>query len=173
VKLNDGNPNVTCPHCAEGKRCNLKHEPEVIMNHLLKISEKSPSDTISEVLTKFDDVLMRGYLDNQRDWVWCPIGKCSGGAFIDCDSNYVNCFRCETKFCHKCANTFEAHNGKTCEVITAELKQDEKLEQMDGVQPCPCCKIPIQKKDGCLHMICKNCSWEFCWGCREAYYVST
>lgn len=37
----------------------------------------------------------------------------------------------------------------------------------DNTQPCPNCKAPIQKNDGCSHMTCKACAFEFCWICRQ------
>jgi predicted RNA-binding Zn-ribbon protein involved in translation (DUF1610 family) len=32
-------------------------------------------------------------------------------------------------------------------------------------KPCPSCRIPIEKKGGCLHMKCPECGFDFCWRC--------
>jgi len=31
--------------------------------------------------------------------------------------------------------------------------------------PKPTCGVPIQKNDGCMHMVCESCRNEFCWLC--------
>lgn len=37
------------------------------------------------------------------------------------------------------------------------------------VRKCPGCKSPIEKSDGCNHMTCKKCRFEFCWLCEKKY----
>ena len=45
----------------------------------------------------------------------------------------------------------------------------QRLWMKANTRPCPKCKCPIEKDDGCNHMICSNryCRHEFCWICRE------
>ncbi|KAI4467592.1 rbr family ring finger and ibr domain-containing [Holotrichia oblita] len=36
-------------------------------------------------------------------------------------------------------------------------------------KPCPNCKSPIQKNEGCNHMKCSKCKFDFCWVCQESW----
>ena len=52
-----------------------------------------------------------------------------------------------------------------------ELAQNMWLKA--NTRPCPHCKAPIEKNDGCNHVVCKSCSFEFCWVCMKAWYLHT
>ena len=85
-------------------------------------------------------------------------------------------------FCWSCSKT--AHDPCSCETWAQwEKEVKERLENKKGVQmavdmisdevwvgenckPCPSCKAPIYKDDGCNHMTCYKCHHEFCWVCR-------
>lgn len=96
------------------------------------------------------------------------------------------------RFCYACGDT-KVHWPVPCDTLE---KWKEKIEKEIGqlgdnedeervgqgfedvaqrlwlkanTRPCPNCKCPIEKDDGCNHMICSNrhCRHEFCWICRE------
>ncbi|XP_054153201.1 E3 ubiquitin-protein ligase RNF14-like [Oppia nitens] len=50
-----------------------------------------------------------------------------------------------------------------------EARQREERDSEQTVRqvsrPCPQCRAPIQKNDGCNHMKCIQCKYEFCWIC--------
>ena len=108
------------------------------------------------------------------------------------DLDYTNCRSLQQpkkahRFCFTCGEG--VHWPLTCERL-AEWKQrisDEigKVDDKDGngesdfnelaqkiwlkanTRPCPQCQIPIEKADGCNHMVCHSCHHEFCWICRQ------
>lgn len=47
---------------------------------------------------------------------------------------------------------------------------DNKLEgwvtEHGGVSFCPACRTKVEKNEGCNHMTCIYCKYEFCWFCR-------
>ena len=45
------------------------------------------------------------------------------------------------------------------------IYEDSELWVKKNAKPCPGCNIPIDKRDGCNHMTCSQCSYEFCWLC--------
>ena len=102
------------------------------------------------------------------------------------NSNYISQYRnvdCGLGhfFCWSCSKT--AHDPCSCETWAQwEKELKERLENKKGVQmasnmisdevwvgenckPCPNCKAPISKDDGCNHMTCYKCDHEFCWVC--------
>merc|ERR1712176_47550 len=106
------------------------------------------------------------------------------------DLDYTNCRSLRQpkkahRFCFTCGEG--VHWPLTCERL-AEWKQrvtDEigKVDDGNGdpdfnelaqkiwlkanTRPCPKCKAPIEKNDGCNHMVCHSCRHEFCWICRQ------
>jgi len=106
------------------------------------------------------------------------------------DLEYTNCRSLQQpkkahRFCFSCGEG--VHWPLTCERL-AEWKErinDEigKVDENNGgsdfnelaqkvwlkanTRPCPQCKAPIEKADGCNHMVCHNCHHEFCWICRQ------
>ncbi|CAH0550555.1 unnamed protein product, partial [Brassicogethes aeneus] len=67
-------------------------------------------------------------------------------------------------------------------VKIAEVKPEELKASCSGSEdaanclwlvtnskPCPNCKSPIQKNEGCNHMKCSKCKFDFCWVCQESW----
>ncbi|GBG28256.1 E3 ubiquitin-protein ligase arih1 [Hondaea fermentalgiana] len=95
----------------------------------------------------------------------------------------VHC-SCGFKFCFDCGS--ESHAPATCEQVEAwhqvlvaaeearQVKAAPRKEQeqvmakrwiLNNARPCPKCKVPIEKMQGCNHMVCSSCKHEYCWAC--------
>ncbi|XP_025093474.1 uncharacterized protein LOC112563582 isoform X2 [Pomacea canaliculata] len=97
---------------------------------------------------------------------------------VDCGAAHYFCWECQG----------EAHEPCSCEnwVKWQQKIADIKPEKLSGTEeetemaanclwlvtnskPCPNCKSPIQKNEGCNHMKCSKCKHDFCWVCLEQW----
>ena len=94
--------------------------------------------------------------------------------FPDCDSyakrsntkyKYVSCIKYNHKFCFFCLKDW--HGEEKCENIVD--KSFENWRDSDKVKRCPKCKFFIEKNEGCNHITCLYCKYEFCWFCLSEY----
>jgi ariadne-1 len=105
---------------------------------------------------------------------WCPGKNCSlayeNPSLKQCD---VICKDCETDWCFKCLK--RAHRPIGCDELVKWLNRIEQGEDDSDIwlklntKPCPKCKVSIQKNQGCMHMTCSQCRYEFCWLCLGDY----
>jgi ariadne-1 len=69
----------------------------------------------------------------------------------------------------------EAHRPVDCDTVSKwVLKNSAESENMNWIlansKPCPKCKRPIEKNQGCMHITCTPpCKFEFCWLCLGAW----
>ncbi|KAH8656101.1 hypothetical protein BGZ60DRAFT_338527, partial [Tricladium varicosporioides] len=76
------------------------------------------------------------------------------------------CEKCSTKTCRHCRRL--AHPGTFC----AEDKETEavkELAKVKGWKTCPGCNHLIERRDGCLHMVCSKCLTAFCYRCSKPW----
>jgi len=116
------------------------------------------------------------YVDNNRLTTWCPAPGCvnvaalseapsqMGAADVKCKCGHVFCFRCQE----------EAHRPADCEMVRRwKTKNSAESENMNWImansKPCPSCKRPIEKNQGCMHMQCSVCGHNFCWLCGRPW----
>uniref|UniRef100_A0A7N6C3I2 Ankyrin repeat and IBR domain-containing protein 1 n=1 Tax=Anabas testudineus TaxID=64144 RepID=A0A7N6C3I2_ANATE len=97
---------------------------------------------------------------------------------VDCGRGHLFCWECRG----------EAHEPCDCETWKMWLQKVTEMrpEELAGVseayedaanclwlltnsKPCANCKSPIQKNEGCNHMQCAKCKYDFCWICLEEW----
>ncbi|CAN6447420.1 unnamed protein product [Victoria cruziana] len=123
---------------------------------------------------KYSRYLLRSYIEDNRKTKWCPAPGCEYAVeFIAGSSNYDVTCNCSYNFCWNC--TEEAHRPVDCETVAKWiLKNSAESENMNWIlansKPCPKCKRPIEKNQGCMHITCTPpCKFEFCWLCLGAW----
>jgi len=113
--------------------------------------------------------LVRTALSASDMFVWCP--NCPSGIFLDnlaCSS--TSCPDCKTVWCATCK--LPAHSEISCE--EAKIRQglyelENDVWRAKNAKQCPQCKVHIQKNQGCSHITCRQCKYQFCWICLGKY----
>ncbi|XP_022965653.1 probable E3 ubiquitin-protein ligase ARI8 [Cucurbita maxima] len=119
---------------------------------------------------KYSRYFVRSYVEDNRKTKWCPAPGCDYAVdFIVGSGSYDVTCRCSYSFCWNC--TEEAHRPVDCGTVAKWiLKNSAESENMNWIlansKPCPKCKRPIEKNQGCMHITCTPpCKFEFCWLC--------
>ncbi|KAL0919131.1 hypothetical protein M5K25_011206 [Dendrobium thyrsiflorum] len=129
---------------------------------------------IDEDKQKYSHYLLRSYIENNRKTKWCPAPGCEFAIdFVMGSGSYDVSCNCSHSFCWNC--TEEAHRPVECSTVAKWiLKNSAESENMNWIlansKPCPKCKRPIEKNQGCMHITCTPpCKYEFCWLCLGSW----
>ncbi|KAI8496115.1 Ankyrin repeat and IBR domain-containing protein 1 [Branchiostoma belcheri] len=110
-----------------------------------------------------------------------PIGaEAQTSHAVDCGNGHFFCWEClgevhEPSSCdqwkqwqHKITEIDPTQvPEKKTEVDTEAETTANCLWLVTNTKPCPKCKVYIQKNEGCNHMKCTKCKYDFCWVCLE------
>ncbi|XP_065294632.1 ankyrin repeat and IBR domain-containing protein 1-like isoform X1 [Dermacentor albipictus] len=97
---------------------------------------------------------------------------------VDCGNRHYFCWEClGPAHAPCCCEKWKEWQKKVAEAKPEELKSacsrtEEAancLWMVTNSKPCPCCKSPIQKNEGCNHIKCYKCKHDFCWVCLEPW----
>jgi ariadne-1 len=138
-------------------KCKLRVGPSYFKKFLTK-----------EQYTKYEKFWLTAFVDNSKTLKWCPNPGCncvietvlSTHIEVTCECGFVFCFACEN----------EGHLPVNCDSYK-KWKEKNASESENATwivvntKPCPKCKRPIEKNQGCNHMTCSQCRYEFCWIC--------
>ncbi|MGH0167094.1 UNVERIFIED_CONTAM: hypothetical protein FKN15_052560 [Acipenser sinensis] len=136
--------------------------------------------TDKDVLAKYENTLLRGYVECCSNLTWCtnPQGcdqiLCKQGI-----GSVGTCSKCCWSSCFSC-NFPEAHYPASCSHMSQWMDdggyyegmsmeaQSKHLAQLISKR-CPSCQAQIEKNEGCLHMTCAKCNHGFCWRCLKSW----
>ena len=142
---------IKCPE----KNCNHYLYTEFIENKLI--------NDIS-LLEKYKKFYKRKQLLYDPNIQLCPFPDCESYAEKG-KNKFVACKENNHKFCIDCLKDW--HENKKCEMKLN--KSFEKWKNPSKVKKCPKCKYFIEKNQGCNHIICWNCKFQWCWLCQQEY----
>lgn len=117
----------------------------------------------------------RSMVEESPTLKWCPGPNCERAVCCSATSTETLDIMCDCghSFCWGCLE--EAHRPVLCKTVHKWLvKNSAESENLTWIlansKPCPKCKRPIEKNQGCMHMTCSApCRHEFCWLCLEPW----
>ena len=105
-------------------------------------------------------------LQSNKDIKFCPFPDCDGYAEKKNNDKYVKC-NFGHEFCFICLN--KPHGNRKCSEILDKEFDEWKSHKI--VKRCPKCKIWTEKNEGCNHMTCVECNFQWCWLCQKEYKI--
>jgi ariadne-1 len=158
----------------EGASCVLKRCPWEKCTDI--VSERHYKMYLTpESFRKYKRFQLQAYVDATENILNCTTADCKhfihlkSGTKNDQKLMNIRC-DCGNYFCLCCKK--EAHRPLVCKLYgkwKVELSDtnDElnELWKMKNTKKCPKCKTDIEKNQGCMHMNCRKCKFEFCWIC--------
>ena len=116
-----------------------------------------------DLIKKFDAFKVRAKIYLSNDKKFCPEPDCNS-YLQEGKDKYVQCENGH-KYCYICLKPW--HNDTPCD---EELDKDFQIWKKDKVvKQCPRCKIYTEKNEGCNHMTCTECKYQWCWLCEGEY----
>lgn len=116
----------------------------------------------------------KSYTDENKAMRWCPSPGCRFLAINESLAQVDITCKCGYVFCFSCGD--ESHLPCTCSLIKKwKIKSSSESENVlwivANTKSCPKCEKPIEKNQGCNHMTCSQCRYEFCWICMGDWKI--
>lgn len=91
---------------------------------------------------------------------WCPVAECDGYDIQTNEQRKLKCRVCGFAYCFDCAEAY--HGDSPCPAPSTALPSNLKF--------CPKCHVKVERAEGCSHMQCPRCRFEWCWLCGKPYF---
>ena len=162
-----------CTHCWFNYLKTLIVEAKVdkikCMDHECKevISEDFILKHISEnenLVNKYHKFKKRAEIISDKNKKLCPKADCDSYLEKSSKSKYVQCENGH-QFCYECLKP--PHGKDPCDQNLE--KQFMKWKKGKRVKRCPRCQMYTEKNEGCNHMTCVSCKYQWCWLCEGEY----
>jgi len=98
---------------------------------------------------------------------YCPTPDCTQIYRPGAPETVLQCPSCLLRICPNCH--IEAHDGFDCPEKDGGHNLFKEWMKNHDVKPCPGCKVPIERTEGCNHMTCTMCKTHICWVCMQTF----
>ena len=120
-----------------------------------------------QLLSKYNEYKFRLEIINNPNKKFCPYPNCDSYLTKNENPNELNS-KCKNghEYCFKCLD--KPHEDNICkgQIDDENIKQYAKNK---FIKKCPNCGTYTEKNEGCNHMICLECNYQWCWLCNEQY----
>lgn len=133
-----------------------------------QFTENNITDLLSkEYVTKYKRFIFREKFKSGPSYVSCPILNCDGYAKSKKSSSKQVRLECNYghPFCSQCNQAW--HYEEPC-TNDQEIK-DFATYSGFILKKCPKCKAWTEKNEGCNHMHCQACEFDWCWLCEQHF----
>ncbi|RZF33312.1 hypothetical protein LSTR_LSTR007657 [Laodelphax striatellus] len=164
--------------------------------HILVPSELIEQLVPPNIARRYLQFDIKAFVETNRSIKWCPMAGCGRAVrlpetehnrasemrtshAVDCGNGHFFCWECLGEAHAPCAcSEWQKWLSKISEVRPEELSSSSRSEHEDAAnclwlvtncKPCPNCQSPIQKSEGCNHIKCSKCKYDFCWVCLESW----
>jgi len=169
-KISSTSKNIIHALVPSKKYCMLNKQKYCILN------EDPELNDYFEIRSKMENrlKLLINTSDNNASVFHCDNSECEyySLGFVSMKSISIKCikcinFECNREFCFDCKATY--HGEFPCDMSVDEMS----ASLISNItKPCPNCNVPIQKNEGCAHMVCTSCSQDWCWVCNNTFNKS-
>eukprot|EP00924_Labyrinthula_sp_SR-Ha-C_P006681 augustus_masked-scaffold_29-processed-gene-1.14-mRNA-1 protein AED:0.13 eAED:0.14 QI:0/-1/0/1/-1/1/1/0/486 len=132
------------------------------------------------LVTRYNNFLLDAFVDRSRNMVWCPgspLANISEHAVMNMKPDdgklpRVLCSLCKITFCFDCGS--DVHQPLACKLLQVWLDKCQNESEtanwiLANTKTCPKCSVRIEKNQGCNHMKCLKCGYEYCWHCSKPW----
>ena len=139
----------------------MEHECKDIISEEFILKHISENENLVEKYKKFKK---RAEILGDKNKKLCPNPDCDSFLQKSDTSKYVECENGH-KYCYDCLKA--PHGSNPCDYKLE--KQFMSWKKGKRVKRCPRCKIYTEKNEGCNHMTCISCRYQWCWLCEGEY----
>ena len=117
-----------------------------------------------ELIKKYKKFKLEKEIINNPNKKFCPIPNCDSYLELKNNNKKVKCLNGHI-LCFNCLK--EPHEGTSCNNILDNSLIEFSKNHL--IKKCPNCSIITEKIEGCNHITCSKCNYQWCWFCNKEY----
>lgn len=148
--------------------------PLTCLGNDAKCSQSLSINIAQDILSasEFENLTRASFLayihSRPNEFHYCPTPDCAQVYRTAPQDTVLQCPSCLTRICPSCH--VEYHDGQECaDRQNGGERLFKQWSKTHHVKNCPGCRAPIEKSDGCNHMICIRCQTHICWVCMKTF----